>query len=922
MSSFTTNSPFGLMRQDASTKTKPTDFYLPSMYLNEEETKQENEKFSEFINNTVEGREFTQASQINDFFYEQVKDYYETKEDFFRASTSLVSNKTNEVLAGWRSDRTDEPVLSITVAGEGLQIFQPKKLAAGSIQTVDEFTFAGGSVFGALLDKEASVPQFTELLGRNAQSNHYAAIRARGGKQGELWTTAIANSTWLQGMLSETDSVKEALNSWIESSPTAFSVKGSIPFSAYAGDTMLDVLNDAPTPDDWNSEQAIEELKQADPKLATLLFTDLQVDPKRLAQLATNPLKFKYFIADAIDSHAYQTYLAEYRKQAGGWEQAYSIYAWPLVRDSFNSNDTFSELIVTGGAIALTATGVGAYVGIPILIGKVGEKIYRITKGAQRTFDVIESVSRRSGEIAKVNQLIWKSQQFIPSRLTDTMLDNWSVTKNLFDVPEGAGRLRRIGTYTGKQFVGEGVQGLVESGVLQTEAIMTGFQEEFSVKDMLYNGVEEGIGGIFLGGPLKAISYGSENLMTTKLGNRINTFIDAGKTILSNAVKISPQTSSNLDIAVRLIMGIPEDITIEDFEGAVERRLRLKDTLIRAQNITGIKGLLEDQVNEDDLVQATVKMLSGNDPSKSIPARVELVKRLEALMDRTMDPSTQKENVTAQDIEAFFYLTAVTAAGNNSAEVAKVTEALWLSRKRKEGITQKDGKPLTIKDATDEELKKLSEDMAEQTTLLATKLGAKDADEISKVFGSNLSDEDIEEVNSAVKEYENDQAESGSTEAEAIEYNLPAAGVFQTEVNPSKPQQTFNSDTFKMIARPGDTIKFIYNGGSTPGRERTIKLVQSPNSNQDYFVGIDTETNQERQFKYSRVDQTGITVQSSEFETTQTQTVTAPTKVEDFSLKSVVDGLLDNKGEVDENIDLTEEEKSDLLNRTCFRKDA
>ena len=887
MSSFTTNSPFSLMRQDSSTKTKSTEFYLPSMYLNEEEKKEENERFSDFINNTVEAREFTQSARIEDFQYEQIKDYYETKEDFFRSSLSLGTNKTNEVLAGWRMDRNDEPILSITVAGDGLQAFQPKKLAASGWQTTDEFTFAGGSTFGFLLDKEADVPQFTELLGRNAQSNYYAAIRARGGKQGELWSSVTANSTWLQGMLTETDSVKEALDGWIESSPTAFSLKGSIPFSAYAGDTMLDVLEDAESPVDWDSKKAIQELKQASPGLANLLFVDMQVDEARLAELSTNPLKFKYFIADAIDTHAYQTYLSEYRQQAGGWEQAYSIYAWPLVRDSFNSNDTFSELLVTGGAVALTATGVGAYVGIPILLGKAGEKIYRITKGAQRTFDVIESVSRRSGEIAKVNQLIWKSQQFIPSRLTDTVLDNWSVTKRLFNTPAAAGRLRRVGTYVGKQFVGEGIQGLVESGVIQTEAMMTGFQEEFSVKDMLYNGLEVGLGGIFLGGPLKAISYGSENLMTTKLGNRINTLIDAGKTVVSNAVQVSPQTSSNIDTAVRLIMGIPDGVSIDDFEGALERRLRLKDTLIRVQDITGIKGLLEDQVNEDDLVQATVKMLSGGDPGKSIPARVELVKRLEALMDRTMDPSTQKENVTSQDIEAFFYLTAVTAAGNDSAEVAKVTEALWLSRKRKEGITQKDGKPLTIKDATDEELKKLSEDMAEQTTLLATKLGAKDADEISKVFGSSLSDEDIQDINSSVEEYESDQATAGSNDDEAIDYNLPSEGVFKTKVSPTtkrKAEETKREETTKAVE---ETTKV-----STEGKKETTTPVET------------TTTDRTKEEKPS---------------------VTAPTTVEkapEFSIKSIVDGLLTKDPEIDEEISLSEEEKSDLLNRTCFRKDA
>lgn len=868
MSTFSNNSPFSLIPSNSSTKTKPTDFYLPGLYLNESEIEEENRRFSEFLNNTIEAREYTKSSAIEDYEKERIKEYYETKEDFFRSATGMVSNKTNEVLQGWRLDRTDEPILSITVAGPEMQIFQPKRLAGGNWQMADEFTFAGGSTFGALLDKEANVPQFTEILGRNAQSNYYAAIRARGGKQGELWNKAIQNSTWLQGMLSETDTVKQALDSWIESSPTAFSLKGSIPFSAYFGDTILDILAEAPKPDGWTTEEAIKQLKEADPGLANILFTDMQISEERLKELAQTPLQFKYFIADAIDTYAYQSYLKEYTAQAGFFEEAYSVYAWPLVRDSFNSNDTFSELLVTGGAVALTATGVGAYIGVPILIGKATEKIYRVAKGAERTFDVIESVSRRSGEIAKFNQIIWKSQQFIPSRLTDTVLDKWSVSRNLFKAPKEAGGFRKLVTYGGKQFVGEGLQGLVESGIAQGEAMYTGFQEEFSITDMLYNGVEEGLGGIFLGGPLKGISYGSERIMTTKLGNRINAVIDAGKTVLSNAVELSPRTSSNLDTAVRLMLGIPSGVTIEDFEGAVERRLRLKDTLIRVQNATGIRGLLEDQVNEDDLVQATIRLLSGNDPSKELPARVELIKRIETLMDRTLDPSTNKDNVSQADIETLLFLAAIDAAGNDEAEIAKVNEALWLSRKKREGVVEKDGKPLTIKDATEEELQKIAKDMQEQTTILAGKLGAKDADEISKIFGASLSDSDIKEINNAVEEYEKDQVNAGSTDTESIEYNLPAEGVLKTEINPIKAKEKLTTEEKEVVeeVKPQETTK----------------------------------------------------------EEEKTPTVVAPTvqeKAEEFSVNSIVDGMFDKDSQTDEDIPLTEKEKQDLINRVCFRKD-
>jgi len=935
MNGFLSNSPFAGSNPELSTKTKETEFYLPSLYLNEEEVQEENKRFSEFIDNTVEAREYTKNSTLDDKERLQVQTYYENKEDFWKSATKASTNKINEVLAGWRLDREDEPVMSITVAGPEVTLFQPKKLANSDWQFVDEFTFAGGSTFGALLDAEASTPQFTELSGRNAQANHYAAIRARGGKQGELWSRAIQNSTWLQGMLTETDSVKQALDGWIESTPTAFNVKASIPLSAYLGDTILDVLEDSPKPEGWTTEQAIKELKEADPGLAAFIFGDMQVKEERLKELAKTPLQFKYFIGDAIDTFAYQSFLAEYTKKAGFFEEAYSIYAWPLIRDSINSNDALSEVMITGGAIALTATGVGAFVGIPLLVGKGTEKIYKTVKGAAKTFDIIESVARRSGQIAKVNQVIWKTQKFLPSRLPDTVFDSWSVTKKLFKVPKDAGRLRKISTYAGKQFIGEFAQGLLESGVQQYEGMSTGFQQEFSVKDMLYNGLEEGIGGIFLGGPVKALSVGSERLMTTKLGDRINTVIDAGKTIVSTSIKVSPQVENTIDTAVRLMMGIKDGVSIQDYEGAIEQRLRLKNALIRIETTTGLKGILDADDDQNELLTAAITALSGGDPSKEFPARVEILKRITTLMDRFLEPGTNGENTSAEDVEALLFLTAIEGAGNNEVEIARINEALWLSKKRKEGVTEKDGKPLTIKDATDDELKQIAQEMQDKTNLLATKLGVDNADQIGKIFGSSLSEEDIELTNEIIEEYENDKATSGSTEKETINFGVTTEGVIKSDVDPVKQKEkqvTLATSTMMVgMLKTDDEIEFEYSSGSRAGTKRRIRVIsiETNKKGEQVIKGFDLDKGEERNYLTKNITGSFTYFESKKSETTseaktsipeaKTEPVPAPSTTKD-SVSSIVDGLFENK-DVDENIELTEEEKADLLNRVCYRKD-
>ena len=934
MTSYPTTSPFQTF--DSSTKTKETPFYMPGVHLTEEDQAEEDRLFSKFIEGTAEAQRFVHASQMDDAKTEAVTDYYKEQENFLRKSAGATGGKVEDLIGSWQSDRTDTPLLSITVAGDGLQLFQPRKLAQGDWQMADEFTFRGGSVFGALLDKEAVSPMFTELVGRNAQANHFAAVRARGGKQGELWTTSIANSAYLRDMLIDSTTTRDALQEWIDTSPSAISVKGSIPGSSYAADTMLDTLADAPIPEGWDPKEAIEALKVADPGLTKVLFEDMGVEEARLIELSKNPLQFKYFIADAIDTFAYQSYLREYTAAAGFWEESYSTMLWPLLRDSLNSNDQFAELMLTAVAVGLTATGAGAIVGVPLLAATVGRKTLKVYKIVDKIADSTRIISRAGAQAARINQFVWKTQKFIPSRITDTALDSWSVSKRFFEIPKDAGRLNRIARMGAKQFVGEAGQGVLESIVQQGEAMENGFQENFSMGHVFDNALQEGIGGTLLGIPMKSISKGSEKIMTTKLGDRINELVDASKEAIARTKIITPDVKNAVDLAVRMTMGIPDGVNVDDWAGAVEQRLHLNNALRRINHVTGITGLLDGGDNEDPLVKAAVHALSGGDPRANFGARVELLKRMTTFLDLTM--VNGKETATAEDMDTLLFLAAEDAAKTHGdAVLARVTEASFVSHQKRKGITTNAaGKPLTLADATEADMKEVAEKRAESVTLLAAKLGAKDASEIAQIFGASLSPSDIAAINLAVNEDEEAAAANGETERVGVDLGgIPGKGIIKTVIDPAaKRAAKVTPEATPTVAPeapsvPSKAVPTPEATSAAPSTEEALGELSeavdegSPETPPSPRDSVDIPTSPTEDLDKAAVAKDTVT----EVTPTETTVVKAPEPTGQPTSTSNVQSLIakllsEDASTTDEaNVELTEEEMNDLNSRSCTRKD-
>lgn len=799
---------------ERSTKTKPTEFYLPSLNLTPEEEREQNNRFLNFLNNTIEGDTFIQRSAIEHQQNKDLGEWYKMQEDWYSQLTRANPNNTDKVLESWRMDRRETPLLSISVAPDGFGPFQPKKLATldGSWDNTDYFTFAGGSTWGALLSKDNAAPYFVELLGRNAQTNHFAAIRARGGRNGELWQTVTAKSPWLARMFTESTSTKEQIDSWIESTPSLVNIKASIPFSAYGGDTMMDVLADAPVPegqDGWDPKRAIEELKTNDPILSDILFRQMGVTEERLIELGKNPIQFKFYIADAIDNYAYTSYLSEYAQVSGGFVNFANTMAWPLVRDSFNSNDNFSEVLAIAGGLVATSTIVGAEAGIPAVIGgalSFVAKPFTIAKNTLRAYDKYESISKNLARAGRINKVIWQSQKLLPSNLTNTIFDSTGITKKFFTSAKDASRTRKVFTYGLKQFVGEGAQGVVESVVNQREAIENGLQERFYIGDLAYNALEEGIGGLALGGAIRLTGRSAAKLTTTKVGEFVNKKIGEAKANAISIVteKVSDDASRNIRLATSIVLGIPDGVDFDTYKNAIETELRLNAVLDRVNKTTGFGDILTPGARQNPLLDGLVSILSNGNSAQDFGARVEILRRIDAAIEKTTDSTTGKSNLTGEDVEALFVLTGLSATEANPAARTKFIEAIWLSKQFSNGKKTNDkGQPLSITDATDKEIEEVMQEIDVKINSFATKLGASSTDEIETVYGRSIGEKEDQTLKSVIQEEQDLLNEADEPKNISIDMgNLPLEGTVPNELSSSQETQDTFSTEYESKTKP------------------------------------------------------------------------------------------------------------------------
>ena len=265
-------------------------------------------------------------------------------------------------------------LLTVSLIQPDVTQVDPAKIA-GSQGDYNEMTFRRGSIWGLSRDAKASAPQVNELVVTNAQTLQTMATRWRGGKTGKLWTQANADSQYLREIFREDPVTKEFLDAAVNMNPYFFDLHATTDF-AYTGKTIYDVLGEAKVPEGmvWDPKKAIEEIKLHAPKLAYVLFSQMQMPEEAFLRpdIAKNPQTFKYFIADSIDEYAAAVIADNYSKTRWRVTQFAGDLVYPTLRESLNSNDMMAELGLTVGGTIIAVGGAALSeigIGVPVAAG-------------------------------------------------------------------------------------------------------------------------------------------------------------------------------------------------------------------------------------------------------------------------------------------------------------------------------------------------------------------------------------------------------------------------------------------------------------------------------------------------------------------------------------------------------------------------
>ena len=453
--------------------------------------------------------------------------------------------------------------------------------AASTISNYNEATFRSVSSWGKLLDPLAPSPQVNELLSTNAQTLRYMALRIRGGEKGQLWENA---TPYLKDMFAQSEDkvFKDYLDYATGLNPYFYDVRAGLDIH-FVGKTIFDVLAGAPVPEDWDPKQAVEELKK-DEKLAFALFVQLGITEEQLLNpdISKNPQTFKYFIADALDTFAMGVMTQQFQATTNSFGNFAFTLAWPLLRDSFNSNDTLADVGLTlagtavaagsalaapftgGASLAGTAAGGAAAVkGVAGIAAKLTRAATRL-RGAARMVEMHRTANilsrARSGlktlsqtkyveqrMLASTARLVSNIYRFAPHNASESILKSLGkldpkIQKLLYGGEQALtwGEFRKtatlglaaktFGRYALRSSLNGAMQGGLEDAFRQYYTLAAGFDNQFNFQKLGENMLEEGAGEFILGGVLNFTSN-ARHVLNASTNNRFEVLDRASESI-------------------------------------------------------------------------------------------------------------------------------------------------------------------------------------------------------------------------------------------------------------------------------------------------------------------------------------------------------------------------------------------------------
>jgi hypothetical protein len=624
----------------------------------------------------------------------------------------------------------EKPIFAVALNDLGPSILSEEEM------DIDEITFRGGSTWGKNFDPVAGAPQVTELLSRNAQTNVYMARRALGGLKGELWEDVKKNNAYLAEVFELSEETQKSLMDWATSSPYFYSLKGSTPGSAYFGETVLDILAKDKGPENWNPKEALTQLSITSPNFMFFLENEVGIDKEQLIKDSDTPLKFQYFLADAVDSHAYSLILARYAEKTNMFEETFGTLAWPLLRESLNSNDTAAELAINVGLGVLAATGIGTIPASIILATRLANRTRKIAERGEALVEAYIKAAAYAERARKVSAAVYRNvNKFLPTNIADTVIDRIKTGRSSTVPLNQLPMYNKLGRYVIKQGISEGVQGAIESGVLQYETMENGLQNEFSIKAMGQNVLEEAIGGVVLGGGIKLTQRGINNLVFNKYSSQVGQYIEKqGRKTLEKVpfelpTLLSDSAKRNLNLFATSVVGGTnfDQMTTAQRYRFFKTRLQFNEIHSYLEQ-RGINAGWNIGDNSNPLLEGVITTLVGTENQ-------QLRDNVKANLLLTLGPIIQKNELNAEDIQTLLLNLPelsrdqmLNLASNNVSIALETTKVV-------DGVTQTTQQPPKfMSEMDDTEIEQAVRILRSRETQLAYKLGLNDIDELRDIL--------------------------------------------------------------------------------------------------------------------------------------------------------------------------------------------
>lgn len=579
--------------------------------------------------------------------------------------------------------------------------------------------FFSSSINQRVLDRNAMSPMETELSARNAQTMVPSAWR--------VLSSFFDNVESKESSLFKIDSdIEGRLGHIANQQPYMWNREASNPLSAYWGDTVASILSDEMTPEGWTTEAAIEEFRKYEPEMAEYMDRN-GVDWANLADLSKKgPANLRYYLANTIDAIAAARVMEDFAAESGAIRRSFWNFAYPLVQQSLNSNDTLSEIM---GVMGVSAASLGL-AAIPAVVGAAASRGYKALKAANtitgmvkdgtRTLEVIKKASkygnRATDSALTVNRQLIRGlhtvAEYSPTRLTDHIAD---ALKSKGLVAKNPTKLVNLGL----RFGTESVQGAIESVVWQSREMHNGNQDfmAFDMSEIGYNMLEEGVGGVTLGYglnfALKQISW---------MGKKVNGKLDPdrklmgamqglGKSYVANTSARTREAIMLLTIEARGRKGVDAD----KYGSVVKFRA---ESLDAADNL-GIR--FDDDSDETWAALGTISGAAGFESAAMDPVKRATIIEINRMQELGRANGNTDFKLSREEILAFAGAAVEGMASDPGANKA-IVEAV---------VTSFSGKSLSA--MSEEEINEVSVNVKSTLNGLAAKVGMGDIEMIKEL---------------------------------------------------------------------------------------------------------------------------------------------------------------------------------------------